>query len=83
MVIVRLNDWNEFLTELQAHRPADRIVRLTLSVRYDARGIAYMTAAPWIWLAPGIAISVTVLSINFIGDGLRDAFDVRGGAARE
>lgn len=30
---------------------------------------------PSLWLAPGIAISLFVLSINFFGDGLRDAFD--------
>lgn len=29
----------------------------------------------WLWVAPGTLISLTVLSINFIGDGLRDAFD--------
>lgn len=32
---------------------------------------------PWIWMAPGILITLTVLSINFIGDGLRDALDPR------
>ena len=30
---------------------------------------------PWRWLAPGLAISICVLSVNFIGDGLRDAID--------
>jgi peptide/nickel transport system permease protein len=30
------------------------------------------------WLPPGIAILFTVLAINFVGDGLRDAFDPRG-----
>jgi len=45
----------------------------------QARGIAYLADMPWMWIAPGAAISITVLSINFIGDGLRDAFDVRGG----
>ncbi|MBM4436204.1 MAG: ABC transporter permease [Actinobacteria bacterium] len=48
----------------------------------SSRGIAFFTRAPWMWLAPGAAISLTVLSINFIGDGLRDAFDVRGGQGR-
>jgi peptide/nickel transport system permease protein len=32
---------------------------------------------PWIWGAPGLLITLTVLSINFIGDGLRDALDPR------
>lgn len=31
----------------------------------------------WMWMAPGTFIVLTVLAINFIGDGLRDAFDPR------
>ena len=27
--------------------------------------------------APGLAIVITVLSVNYVGDGLRDAFDVK------
>ncbi len=30
---------------------------------------------PWVWVGPGLAIAFTVLSINFVGDGLRDALD--------
>ena len=37
---------------------------------------------PWIWIEPAIAIAVTVLAINFIGDGLRDALDPRGAVKR-
>ena len=37
----------------------------------------FMTLEPWLVWAPGLAIVVTVLCVNFIGDGLRDAFDVR------
>ena len=44
----------------------------------SARGIAFLAGMPWLWIAPGAAISIAVLSINFMGDGLRDAFDVRG-----
>lgn len=33
--------------------------------------------APWIWFFPGLFILLTVLSINFVGDGLRDALDPR------
>jgi len=29
----------------------------------------------WIWIPPGISIFITVLAVNFVGDGLRDAFD--------
>jgi peptide/nickel transport system permease protein len=30
---------------------------------------------PWLWISPGVAIALTVLAVNFIGDGLRDALD--------
>jgi peptide/nickel transport system permease protein len=43
----------------------------------EAKGIAQLKSMPWMWIPPGLAISLSVLSINFIGDGLRDAFDVR------
>ena len=33
------------------------------------------TLAPWLAVLPGIAISLAVLSFNFVGDGLRDALD--------
>ncbi len=35
----------------------------------------YIETAYWMWLFPGILIVLTVLSINFLGDGLRDALD--------
>jgi peptide/nickel transport system permease protein len=35
----------------------------------------YLDTAPWLWFFPGILILFTVLSINFLGDGLRDALD--------
>ncbi|HAY85291.1 MAG TPA: peptide ABC transporter permease [Chloroflexi bacterium] len=35
----------------------------------------YIEAAPWLWIFPGSLIVLTVLSINFVGDGLRDALD--------
>jgi peptide/nickel transport system permease protein len=35
----------------------------------------YIATAPWLWIFPGLLIVVTVLSINFLGDGLRDALD--------
>jgi len=34
-----------------------------------------MTTAPWMAIAPGLMILITVLAINFLGDGLNDAFD--------
>jgi peptide/nickel transport system permease protein len=46
-----------------------------------AEGRHYLQRAPWITLFPGMAISVTVLGINLMGDALRDALDprLRGG----
>jgi peptide/nickel transport system permease protein len=32
---------------------------------------------PWVALAPGIAIAITVLTLNVLGDGIRDALDPR------
>ena len=37
----------------------------------------YLESAPWLWFFPGLLTVLTVLSINFIGDGLRDALDPR------
>jgi peptide/nickel transport system permease protein len=44
---------------------------------YDAQN--YLTSAPHMAIFPGLAIFLTVLSINYIGDGLRDAFDPKMG----
>ena len=41
----------------------------------DARN--YLGSAPWMFLSPAGAIVLCVLSINFIGDGLREALDAR------
>jgi peptide/nickel transport system permease protein len=40
----------------------------------------YLESAPWLWFFPGLLILLTVLSINFLGDGLRDAIDPRSRA---
>jgi len=40
-------------------------------------GRDFMTMAPWLTTFPGIAIFLTVLSFNFVGDGLREALDPR------
>jgi peptide/nickel transport system permease protein len=37
----------------------------------------HVDSAPWLWIFPGLLILLTVLSINFVGDGLRDALDPR------
>ena len=43
----------------------------------EAQSPSVLIDLPWLWLAPGIAIALTVLAVNFIGDGLRDALDPR------
>ena len=42
---------------------------------YDAQSITVLSKRLWIWMPPGIALLITVLSINFLGDGIRDALD--------
>ena len=46
-----------------------------------SNGRVYMEKAPWMMVFPGLAIMVTVMSINLFGDGLRDALDPRVRAA--
>jgi peptide/nickel transport system permease protein len=41
----------------------------------------YVESAWWLWFFPGLLIALTVLSINFLGDGLRDALDPHSRAA--
>ena len=42
-----------------------------------ANGRDFIVAAPWITVAPGLAILVSVLGLNLLGDGLRDVLDPR------
>ena len=45
-----------------------------------ADGRSFISQAWWLGVFPGLAIMLVVLSINFIGDAVRDAFDVRDSA---
>jgi ABC-type dipeptide/oligopeptide/nickel transport system permease subunit len=38
---------------------------------------SYYTQAPMLTIAPGVMLTLAVLAVNFIGDGLRDALDPR------
>lgn len=40
-------------------------------------GVETMEDYPWLLIYPGLALSVTLFALNFLGDGLRDALDVR------
>ena len=44
-----------------------------------AQGAGEMEAAPWILLVPGGFLALLLLSLNILGDGLRDALDVKEG----
>ncbi len=43
-----------------------------------AEGRDLLRVAPWVSIAPGVAIGLAVLGLNLVGDGLRDALDVHG-----
>lgn len=43
-----------------------------------AQSLTVLTRQPWLWIPPGVIIIVMVVSINFIGDALRDALDPNG-----
>ena len=42
-----------------------------------AEGVGEMEAAPWILLVPGTLLALLLLALNLVGDGLRDALDVK------
>ena len=42
-----------------------------------AKSVSVVTSQWWIWVFPGLAISLFVLAINFFGDGLRDVLDAK------
>jgi peptide/nickel transport system permease protein len=41
----------------------------------DAQKLSVLAGMPWLWVPPGVMIALTVLCVNFVGDGLRDALD--------
>ena len=47
-----------------------------------SNGRAFVDTAPWISLAPGIAMSITVIGISLVGDGLREVLDPKLGGRR-
>jgi peptide/nickel transport system permease protein len=48
----------------------------------EAQSLTVLETMPWLWIPPGLLITLTVLSINFVGDGLRDALDPRVNESR-
>ncbi len=49
------------------------------NILYYAQSISVLAYKPWAWLPAGVILVLTVLSINFLGDGIRDALDVKMG----
>ncbi len=47
------------------------------NILYAAQSITVLSSKPWLWVPAGILLVLTVSSINFIGDGMRDALDSR------
>src|SRR5271170_4500083 len=47
-----------------------------------SNGRAFVDTAPWISLAPGVAMSITVIAISLVGDGLREVLDPKLGQRR-
>jgi len=45
------------------------------NILYASQNLSILRNNWWIWLPPGIMISLFVLGLNFVGDGLRDSFD--------
>lgn len=41
----------------------------------EARSLDILSNKMWIWLPPGLVITLVILSINFVGEGLKDAFN--------
>ncbi|MCT1925423.1 oligopeptide ABC transporter permease [Staphylococcus pasteuri] len=44
----------------------------------DAQEGDVISGKPWIWMPPALMITLTILSINFVGEGLKDAFNPKG-----
>lgn len=49
------------------------------NILYYAQSIGVLAYKPWVWVPAGLMLVLTVLSINFFGDGIRDALDVKMG----
>lgn len=47
-----------------------------------AQSLTILTNKPWLWVPPGLVIIALVVSINFIGDALRDTLDPTSGGGR-
>ena len=65
--------WEAILSFLGAGTPPD----IPTWGNIIAEGRVYFQRAPWIIFFPGLFLAITVLSVNLLGDGLRDGVDPR------
>ena len=68
-----INQWIPIRIVVQGDK-ADIFIRDMIT---PARSPTVLQDMLWIWLPAGIAIAIIVMSVNWIGDGLRDALDPR------
>jgi peptide/nickel transport system permease protein len=47
------------------------------NIIYSAQNLTVLTARPWEWIPAGLCLMCTVVSINFVGEGIRDALDTK------
>ncbi len=47
------------------------------NIIYAAQNLTVLKSRPWLWLIPGAFLMITIICINFVGEGTRDAFDPR------
>jgi len=74
MVIVRFNQWEEFLDELKSSAGEDRTVRLTLSLRYDGQNV------PHVSMVVGYADPRTIIEfVHYLGLQPHDPKSPRSG----
>ena len=66
--LIQINENNIDTAALAALQRAGTILK---------NGYGIMSRAPWLSIFPGICIMLLVMCLNFMGDGLRDALDVR------
>jgi peptide/nickel transport system permease protein len=45
------------------------------------QGSSYLTIAPWLVLSSGAVLSIAIMSVNLVGDGIRDALEPLKGRA--
>ena len=45
------------------------------NILYDAQNLKVLTNMPWVWIPAGLCLLFTVICINLIGEGVRDALD--------